>query len=186
MATITKPAAPSSTETSGMIPAGIYVVKVTAVENKDSASGQPMFAIDGIILTKDGSDVVDGGFVVGGKKIARQYLSFSPKAAQYTVDRLLKMGVSQEAVDNLSDTSDMEWIQNHLMDLCYQAVLGNEERFRATDLKSYTADGLKQSNEKNKTAHEFILDNTGKPIRTGLNYVVLDIVGHADKNGNPL
>jgi len=184
MSTITKSS--GSTANSNYIPAGIYILKVTAVDGKDSAAGQPMFAIDSVLLTKDGSDVVNDGFVIGGRQVKRQYFSFSERAAAITTDRLAKMGVSQEALDELTDTSDKEWIDANLIDRCYQAVVGCEERYRASDLKGYTKEGLDAANKKNPNRKlEFILGPDGQPIRTGLDYVVVDIVGAATPDGQP-
>jgi len=181
MAKFEKPTVVSSSN--NLIPVQTYVCKIVAVDNKDSKSGQPMLAIDAVIVSPD---VVNDGFVVGGKAVNRMYFSFSPKAAGITVERLLKMGVPQEDMDLFEDTSDTAWIDRVLLDRCFQAIVTNEELYRASDGRAYSSEGLKYANEgRQGNKLELILDSNGQQIRTGVRYNVTDITGAATGDGNP-
>ena len=180
MAKFEKPAASSSN--SNLIPVQTYVLKITEIDNKDSKAGQPMLALDCVFVSPD---VVNDGYVIGGKAVQRQYFSLSEKAASITFDRLRKMGVSEEDLDLFTDTADKEWIDRVLKYRCFQAIVANEELYRANDGRSYTTDGLKYENSKRSNKLDFILDGAGQPIRCGVRYVVTDITGAATADGNP-
>jgi len=178
------------------IPVGIYIVKIASAESKLSAvksngkGGEPMFVLNPIILSKDGSDIVDGTagepIVVGGRNLQTMYVSFSPKAVTMSKDRLRVMGVSDEALNELDTTKvDNEWAVQYLRDRCFQAVVVPDVTYVCTDGRARTEGDLARFNKETSGTVKF-LENGGKPLVRGARLEITDIVGAATEDGQPI
>ena len=182
------------------IPVGVYIVKIASAESKLSAvksdgkggtkGGEPMFVLNPIILSKDGSDIVDGTegepIVVGGRDLQTMYVSFSPKAVTISKDRLRAMGVSEEALNELNTTAvDNEWAVQYLRDRCFQAVIVPDITYVCTDGRARTEGDLKRFNKETSSAVKF-LESGGKPLVRGARLEITDIVGAATSDGQPI
>lgn len=172
------------------IPVGVYTFKIKTAESKASKKGPPMFVVDSIILSKDGSDVVDGTegqpITIGGRNVSTMYISLSPKAIPMSKDRLTQMGVSEEALAELDYTQpDEEWAVQYLRDRCFQAVLVPDITYVCDDGRARTESDLKRHNEDNKASVKFLL-NGSKPIVRGARLEITDIIGACTEDGQPL
>ncbi len=181
------PKTEAAAQNDGSIPVGNYVIKITSVDNKPSAKGDPMLTLETQILCDtDRKDVSPDGVVFGGRRASNKYLSFGEKAAPYACRDLLSMGITQEELDQFNDTEDEEWIKTHLLERCFVALLTNEVRYMASDGKSYTTDGLEAVNKKLPAeARVSFVKNGTAMVPMGTNYNIAKIIGPATKDGNP-